>query len=88
VEDKKAVLIEKIKSVVVEVVHYADELPKINFSTCISSMLGYDYIYLSNLFSEVTGTAIEHFIIAHIRLNGLKSCWFMTGLTLPKYPIS
>jgi hypothetical protein len=50
--------------------------------------LGYDYIYLSNLFSEVTGTAIEHFIIAHIRLNGLKSCWFMTGLTLPKYPIS
>jgi AraC-like DNA-binding protein len=81
VEDKKAVLIEKIKSVVVEVVHYADELPKINFSTCISSMLGYDYIYLSNLFSEVTGTAIEHFIIAH-KIERVKELLVYDGLNL------
>ena len=64
-DDKKAMLIEKIKNVIVEMVHYADELPKVNFSDYLSEKLTYDYTYLANLFSEVTGTTIEHFIIAH-----------------------
>jgi AraC-like DNA-binding protein len=64
-DDKKAVLIEKIKSIIIEMVHYADEPPKINFSDYLSKKLDYDYTYLSNIFSEVTGTTIEHFIIAH-----------------------
>jgi AraC-like DNA-binding protein len=64
-DDKKAILIEKIKNVIVEMVHYKDELPKINFSGYLSEKLGYDYTYLANLFSEVTGTTIEHFLIAH-----------------------
>ena len=46
-------------------VHYADEFPKINFSDYLSGKLHYDYTYLANLFSEVTGITIEHFIIAH-----------------------
>jgi AraC-like DNA-binding protein len=64
-DDKKAILIEKIKGVVVEMVHYSEELPKTNFSDFLSEKLNYDYTYLSNLFSEVTGTTIEHFIISH-----------------------
>ena len=64
-DDQKAILIEKIKNVIVEMVHYTDDLPKVNFSTYISKKLNYDYNYLSNLFSEVKGITIEHFIIAH-----------------------
>lgn len=64
-DDQKAILIEKIKNVIIEMVHYADELPRINFSTHISEKLGHDYTYLANLFSEVTGLTIEHYIIAH-----------------------
>ena len=80
-EDKKAMLIEKIKTVVVEMVHYADELPKINFSTYMSSKLGYDYTYLANLFSEVTGITIEHFIIAH-RVERVKELLVYNELSL------
>ena len=64
-DDKKAVLIEKIKNIIIEMIHYADELPKINYSDYISEKLNYDYTYLSNLFSEVKGITIQQFIIAH-----------------------
>lgn len=64
-DDKKAILIERIKNVVVEMVHYADELPKTNFSDFLSQELKYDYTYLSNIFSETQGVTIEHFIILH-----------------------
>lgn len=64
-EDKRAILIEKIKVAIIEMVHYAEERPKTNFSDYLSENLQYDYTYLANLFSEVTGTTIEHFIIAH-----------------------
>ncbi|MBK8627627.1 MAG: helix-turn-helix transcriptional regulator [Saprospiraceae bacterium] len=64
-DDKKSMLIEKIKNVIVEMVHYADELPDINFSDYLSEKLSHDYHYMAGLFSEVTGITIEHFIIAH-----------------------
>ena len=64
-DDKKAILIEKIKNVIVEMIHYSDESPKTNFSDFLADKLQYDYTYLANLFSEVTGITIEHFIIAH-----------------------
>jgi AraC-like DNA-binding protein len=64
-DDKKAMLIEKIKNVIVEMVHYDDEPPAINFSQYLSDKLHHDYSYLASLFSEVTGTTVEHFIIAH-----------------------
>ena len=64
-EDKKAMLIEKIKNVVVEMVHYSDELPRTKFSVFLSEKLDYDYTYLSNLFSETEGTTIEQFIMLH-----------------------
>lgn len=62
-DDKRAVLIERIKNVIVEMVHYADELPKMNYSDYISEKLHYDYTYLSNLFSEVKGITIQQYII-------------------------
>jgi len=64
-DDKKAMLIEKIKNVIVEMVHYEDELPKIKNSDYIGEKLKHNYTYLANLFSEATGTTIEHYIILH-----------------------
>jgi AraC-like DNA-binding protein len=64
-DDKKAMLIEKIKNVVVEMVHYEDEFPKTKNSDYIGKKLNHNYTYLANLFSEATGTTIEHFIIIH-----------------------
>ena len=64
-EDKRAMLIQKIKTVIIEMVHYADELPRVKNSDYISEHVGNDYTYLANLFSETTGTTIEHFIINH-----------------------
>lgn len=64
-EDKKSILIEKIKSVIIEMIHYSDEMPKVNYSEYISAKLGYDYTYLSNVFSEVKGINIQTFIIMH-----------------------
>lgn len=64
-DDKKAILIEKIKNTVVEMVHYTNDMIKVNFSDYLSEKLKYDYTYMANLFSEVQGTTIEHFIISH-----------------------
>ncbi|HCN52192.1 MAG TPA: AraC family transcriptional regulator [Chryseobacterium sp.] len=61
--DKKSILIEKIKNVVIEMIHYSEELPKENFSDYVSEKLGYDYTYLANTFSEVRGMTLQHFII-------------------------
>lgn len=64
-EDKKAVLIEKIKHVIIEMIHYSDELPKVNYSEYISCKLNYDYTYLANIFSEMKGITIQQYIILH-----------------------
>ena len=65
IDDKKSILIEKIKNVIVEMVHYTDELPKVNFSDYLQEKLSYDYTYLANLFSETEGITIEHYIMSH-----------------------
>lgn len=64
-DDKRNILIDKIKNVIIEMIHYSDEVPKVNYSNYISEKLGYDYTYLSNMFSEVKGETIQHFIIKH-----------------------
>jgi AraC-like DNA-binding protein len=64
-DDKRAMLIEKIKNVIVEMIHHSDEVIKVNFSNFLSEKLKYDYTYLANLFSEVQGTTIEQFVIFH-----------------------
>ncbi len=64
-DDRKSILIEKIKQVVIELIHYSDELPKVNYSDHISEKLNLDYTYLANTFSEVKGITIQQFIILH-----------------------
>lgn len=80
-EDKKSMLIEKIKNIIVEMIHYSDEPPTLNFSAYLAEKLNYDYNYLSNLFSEVKGTTIEHFIIAH-KIERAKELLIYNELTL------
>jgi len=64
-DDKKSILVEKIKNVIIELVHYTEEQIRINLSDYLSEKLNYDYTYLANLFSEVKGTTIEQFFIIH-----------------------
>jgi AraC-like DNA-binding protein len=64
-ENKKSILIEKIKGIIVELVHYSEDPLEINFSDYLSQKMNHDYTYLANLFSENTGITIEHFLIAH-----------------------
>jgi len=80
-DNKKQILVEKIKNVIVEMVHYADELPKTNDSDYISEKLGYDYTYLSNTFSEVKGTTIQQYIILH-KIERAKELLLYDELTL------
>ncbi len=80
-DDKKAILIQKIKNVIVEQVHYAEEGPKVNFSDFLSEKLHYDYTYLAKLFSEVTGITIEHYVIAH-KIERVKELLLYDELSL------
>jgi len=64
-DDKKSILVEKIKTVIIEMVHYRDEQIKINLSDYLSEKLNHNYTYLANLFSEVKGTTIEKFYLHH-----------------------
>ena len=82
-DDKKSMLIEKIKTVIVELIHYSDndEELKINFSDYLSEKLQYNYTYLANLFSEVQGTTIEHYIIYH-KIERVKELLVYDELTL------
>jgi AraC-like DNA-binding protein len=64
-DDKKSILVEKIKAAVIELVHYTDEQIKTNLSDFLSEKLNYDYTYLANLFSEVKGITIEKLYLTH-----------------------
>lgn len=62
-DDKRKIVIAKIKALIVEMIHYSEYLPNVNYSDYISEKLGYDYTYLANTFSEVKGMTIQQFII-------------------------
>ena len=64
-DDKKSILVEKIKAAVIELVHYTEDQIKTNLSDYLSEKLDYDYTYLANLFSEVKGITIEKFYLTH-----------------------
>jgi len=64
-DNKKSVLVEKIKTAIIELVHYSEEQIKVNLSDYLSEKLNYDYTYLANLFSEVKGITIEKFYLTH-----------------------
>lgn len=64
-DDRKSILIEKIKNIIIQLIHHSDEVLKINFSDYLSEKLDHNYTYLANLFSEVQGTTIEQYIISN-----------------------
>ena len=68
-DDKRKIIIEKIKSLIIEMIHYSDEIPKVNYSDYISDKLGYDCTYLANVFSEVKG-------ITHPEIVRVIKCTF------------
>jgi AraC-like DNA-binding protein len=78
---KKAQLIEKIKGVIIEMIHYDEELPKVKFSVYLSKKLNHNYTYLANLFSETEGTTIEHFMILH-KIEKVKELIMYNDLNL------
>ncbi|MBP1644625.1 MAG: AraC family transcriptional regulator [Bacteroidetes bacterium] len=80
-DDKKAILVEKIKNIIIEMVHYSEEVPKTNFSDFLSLKLNLNYTYLANLFSEVTGITIEHYIINH-KIERVKELLIYDELSL------
>ncbi len=80
-DNKKAILSEKIKNTIIEMVHYSDDLPKINYSDHLSHKLSHDYTYLSNIFSEVKGITIQQFIITH-KIERVKELLLYNELNL------
>lgn len=80
-DDKKSILIEKIKNLIIEMIHYTDNLPKVNYSDYIEERLGYDYTYLANVFSEVKGITIQQFIILH-KIERVKELLIYNELNL------
>jgi len=80
-DDQKAILIEKIKVTILEMIYHSEEPVKINFSHYLSEKLKHDYTYLANLFSEVTGMTIEQFIINH-KIERVKELLIYDELTL------
>jgi len=80
-DDKKSMLVEKVKNTIIEQVHYTKDQIKVNLSDYLSNELGYDYTYLANLFMEVKGTTIEQFFIHH-RIERAKELLVYNELNL------
>ena len=80
-ENKKSILVEKVKNIITELIHNSDELPRINFSEHISQKLAYDYTYISNVFSEVKGITIQQYIILH-KIERVKELLLYNELNL------
>jgi AraC-like DNA-binding protein len=80
-DNKKSILIEKIKKVILTQIHHTDQPLKINFSDHLSDRLNHDYTYLANLFSEVEGTTIEHYVIYH-KIERVKELLVYNELSL------
>jgi YesN/AraC family two-component response regulator len=71
ISDKKSILLEKIKNIIIDLVYYAEKPPKTNFSDYLSEKLDYDYTYMANLFSETQNTSIEQYII-NLKIERVK----------------
>ena len=81
IDNKKVRTIEKIKNAIIKLVHEAGDENKTNLSTYITAQVNQDYNYLSNLFSEVEGTTIEKYFIAH-KIEKVKELLVYDELTL------
>jgi YesN/AraC family two-component response regulator len=80
-DDPKSILIEKIKNLIIDMVHNSKQLPNVNYSHYISEKLDYDYTYLSSMFSDAKGITIENYIIRH-KIERVKELLLYDELTL------
>jgi AraC-like DNA-binding protein len=80
-DEKKSTIVERIKNIIVKMIHYSDELPKEKISVFLSQKLNHNYTYLSNLFKEVTGSTIQHYIVLH-KTEKIKELILYDELTL------
>ena len=80
-DDVKSILIERIKNVIIDMIHFSREVPKMNYSEYISGKLNYDYTYLSNVFSANRGITIRQFIIIN-KIEKVKELLFYDELNL------
>jgi len=81
IDNKRARMIEQIKTAIIELVHYNDNNLKVNLSDYLSDKMKHDYNYISNLFSEVEGTTIEKYFIAQ-KIEKVKELLVYDELTL------
>jgi AraC-like DNA-binding protein len=81
VEDKKDILIQAIKAIIMETIYHGDEPLPLNLSDHLSARLNHDYTYMSNLFSERLETTIEKFYIFQ-KIERVKALLLYEGLTL------
>jgi AraC-like DNA-binding protein len=80
-DNSKSKLVDKIKELITDMIYSSEEQPKVNYSVHISEKLGYNYNYLTNLFSEVKGITIQQFIIIH-KIEKAKELLFYDELSL------
>jgi AraC-like DNA-binding protein len=80
-DDKRSILVERIKTLIIEMIQHPDHVPLTNYSNFISDELGYDYTYLSNVFSEVKGIPIQQYIILN-KIEKVKELLLYDELTL------
>jgi AraC-like DNA-binding protein len=80
-EDKRKILVERVKTLIIELFHSADVELNVKFSAHLSESLQYDYTYLSNVFSELEGSTIEKFYITQ-RIERVKELLVYEGLSV------
>ena len=85
-EDKKKILTERIKTLIIQLLHGENDATPLKLSVYLADSLQYDYTYLSNVFSEVEGSTIERFFIVS-RVERVKELliyenWSITEIAL------
>ena len=80
-DDKRMILVERIKTLIIELFHSADADFRLKFSGYLSHRLQYDYTYLSNMFSELEGSTIEKYYITQ-RIERVKELMIYEELSV------
>ena len=80
-DDKKKIITERIKTLIIQLLHEEPEAIQLKLSVYLSNSLQYDYTYLSNIFSEVEGSTIERFYIVN-RVERVKELLIYDELNL------
>ncbi len=80
-DNRKKILVERIKVLIIELIRLPDTEPVLKFSEHLSARLHYDYTYLSNIFSDAEGSTIERFYISN-RVERVKELIVYEAMSL------